>query len=204
MSLRLYNVTTTIPKYVSGHWKWNESLEQLEFFNTTINVKPDCELPAPKLKFGIQFKDYMNEIEENIFRQIFRRPDYSNDSDVITIQDIKDVALFTAPADSVSNKFIKFLHTETCDLFLNDLIIYFEYFLKLVEFLLIRRDELKIKIRDMKSVQIERMLAEYLVQYRLILARDYSNVRNLTFLYLFTFSMHAIIVPIRWFWDKMI
>lgn len=118
----------------------------------------------------------MDEIEEDMFLEQFARPDYSKDSDVITIQDIKDVALFTAPPNSFSRNFIKFFHLPTVDEFLNDLIIYFEHFLKLVEFLMIRRDEVQTKILDMRSVRLERMLAEYLVQHRLILAREYSKI----------------------------
>lgn len=176
MSLRLYKATTAIPKYCSGEWRWKSATETIEFQNTTIETLPDSALPAPRLKFGIQFKDHMNEIDENIFRETFRRPDYSRDADVITIQDIKDVALFTAPQNAISNNVISFVHSHTVDEFLNDLIVYFEYFLKLVEFLLIRRDEVQEKLLDMRSVQIEKMLASYLIQYRLILAREYSKI----------------------------
>lgn len=176
MSLRLYNVSTTIPKYVSGQWSWNKPKECIRFRRTTIDKLPDCALPAPRLKFGIQFKDYMDEIEEDLFLQKFARPGYSKDSDVITIQDIKDVALFTAPRGSYTRNLVKFLHTPTVDEFFNDLIIYFEHFLKLVEFLIIRRDEMQTKILDTRSVRLEKMLAEYLVQHRLLLAREYSKI----------------------------
>lgn len=176
MTLRLYKATTAIPKYSSGDWHWNDKSETFEFKPTAIKTLPDCALPAPQLKFGIQFKDYMDEIDENIFRETFRRPEWSRDSDVITIQDIKDVALFSAPPNSYTKKIVDFVHTETVDQFLNDLIIYFEYFLKLVEFLLIRRDEVREKLLDTRSVQIEKMLSAYLVQYRLVLAREYSKI----------------------------
>lgn len=98
---------------------------------------------------------------------------------MITIQDIKDVAFFTASSKAMSKRFIHYFHTEIIDEFLNALIIYFEYFLKVVEFLLIRRDEVNGengKIRNMETVHIEQMLAEYLLQYRLVLAREYAKV----------------------------
>lgn len=176
MSLRLYNVSTTIPKYVSGHWSWHNRSECIRFQQNPIDKLPDCALPAPKLKFGIQFKDYMDEVEEDLFLEQFVRPEYSKDSDVITIQDIKDVALFTAPRNSYSCNLIKFIHSPTVDEFFNDLIIYFEHFIKLVEFLIIRRDEVETKILDMRSVRLEQMLAEYLVQHRLLLAREYAKI----------------------------
>lgn len=174
--LRLYNVTTAIPRYCSGQWNFHPRQERFEFHRENDEKSPACDIPAPRLIYGLQFKDYMDEIEENLFRQRFRRRETSADSDVITIQDIKDVALFTAPVGSVPAICVEFLHTETFDTFINDLIIYFEYFLKLVEFLMIRRDELKSKMRNAQSLRIERMLAAYLVQYRLILAREYSRI----------------------------
>lgn len=176
MSLRLYNVSTTIPQYVSGQWTWLNRSECIRFQQNPIDKLPDCALPAPRLKFGIQFKDYMDEVEEDLFLEQFARPDFSKDSDVITIQDIKNVALFTAPRNAFSRNFIKFVHLPTVDEFFNDLIIYFEHFLKLVEFLIIRRDEVKTKILDMRSVRLEQMLAEYLVQHRLLLAREYAKI----------------------------
>lgn len=74
---------------------------------------------------------------------------------------------------------IKFLHQDTLDQFFNDLIIYFEYFLKLVEFLLIRRDETtggNGKMHNAESVKVDQLYSTYLGHYRLILARDYSKV----------------------------
>ena len=176
MSLRIYNPTTVIPKYCNGQWKWNKQTEKFQFEQTTQpSLEAEAALKAPRIKFGIQFQDFMNEINENMFQQIFRRDD-GKDLDVITIQDVKDVALFMAPPSKIGHMTIEFFHTESFDRFANYLIIYFEYFLKVIEFLLIRRDDVKIKVRDMKSVKIERMISEYLVQYRLMLAREYSRV----------------------------
>lgn len=112
---------------------------------------------------------------------MFVRPNSSNDSDVITIQDIKNLVLFLVLPNQISNQFIEFFHCDTVDQFLNDLIIYFEYFLKIVEFLLIRRDEMsnvdgRSKIHNMHSISIDRILSKYLSQYRLILAREYSRI----------------------------
>lgn len=174
--LRLYNVTTAVPRYCSGKWNFNSHQDRFEFHRSTDETTPECAIPAPRLTYGLQFKDYMDEAEENIFRKHFRRRETSADSDVITIQDIKDVALFTAPVGAVPAKVVEFLHTETFDTFINNLIIYFEYFLKLVEFLMIRRDELKSKTRDTQTLRIERMFSGYLVQYRLLLAREYTRI----------------------------
>lgn len=65
-----------------------------------------------------------------IFRNKFVRPEYSKDSDVITIQDIKNLVFFTTPDKNLVNIFIEFFYQKTIDQFLNDLIIYFEHFIK--------------------------------------------------------------------------
>lgn len=176
MSLRLYKASTAIPQYVHGEWRWPSHTDTIEFHCDPTAVRSKHAQAVQQLKFGIQFTDHMDETSENIFRGTFRRPEWSRDSDVITIQDIKDVAMFTAPKNAFSHNLIDLIHCETVDEFLNDLIIYFEYFLKLVEFLLIRRGEMKTKQLDMRSLQIEQMLSGYLVQYRLILAREYSKI----------------------------
>lgn len=176
MSIRIYKADQIVPKYYNGKWKWNSKTETCEFEYTGAPATPDHAILAPEIKFGIQFKDYMSQLEETIFRNEFVRPHYSKDSDVITIQDIKNIVLFLCDTQ-ITNKFVDFFHTPTVDQVLNDLIIYFEYFLKVVEFLLIRRDESKMgKVRNLDSAHIEKMLGEYLCQYRLILARDYSKV----------------------------
>lgn len=176
MTLRLFTVTTEIPRYCKGQWNFQPHQERFKFERSTDESPPVRGISAPRLVYGLQFKDYMDENDENIFREIFRRRETSADSDVITIQDIKDLALFTAPFGAIPTAAVDFVHTETFDTFINALIIYFEYFLKLVEFLLIQRDELKSKMRGEKSLCIERMFAAYLVQYRLILAREYSRI----------------------------
>lgn len=176
MTLRLYNVTTAIPKYYNGQWTWNKRTEKFEFYNTSFDSTTTGETTELRSKFGTQFKNYMNEIEENTFRHKFARSDSSRDADVITIQDIKDVVLFLTEDGALSHSVLEFLHTESYDQFLNYLIIYFEYFLKLVEFLMIRRDEIKEKMRDGRSVQIERMLSDCIAQTRLLLAREYSKI----------------------------
>lgn len=116
-----------------------------------------------------------------IFNKKFARSKTSLDADVIILQDIKNLVLFLSSENQFSNQFIEFFHRETCDQFLNDLIIYFEYFIKIVEYLLIRRDEMSgsdgmCKIHNFNSVNVDRMLSEYLSQYRLILAREYSKI----------------------------
>lgn len=66
------------------------------------------------------------------------------------------------------------------DKFLNVIIIYFEYFLKVVKFLCERRKEMQElgKIRTLDSIKIEEAVSDYLGQYRLLVAREYAQVYN--------------------------
>lgn len=125
------------------------------------------------------FKTSITDAEQALFNSIFRRPKESRSSDAITIQDIKNIVLFLLKSERLNPKFIDFFHTETVDTFLNDLITYFEYFLKLLEFVVVRRDEMhgpERKARNSDSDRVEQMLSEYMAQYRILLGRSYSKI----------------------------
>lgn len=121
----------------------------------------------------------MNQAEEIVFVEKFWRKASSNDSDVIIIQDIKNLVLFLAIGDCVNGRFVEFFHAPIVDEFLNDLIIYFEYYFKLLEFLLAQRkrnDSTESKLSDKVSMAREVALSEKMDQYRIILAREYSQI----------------------------
>ncbi|XP_036333413.1 protein phosphatase 1 regulatory subunit 36-like [Rhagoletis pomonella] len=172
---RIHTVTF-VPKYCNGKWVWNKNLERIEFEDTK-----DAELVKEDYvnTCGFNFSKTVNQLEELIFRQEFQRSDLTHDADVILVQDIKNVVLFLAPSEIITKDFIYFLHTFTVDRFLRALIIYFEYYLKMVEFVLIRRDEItgdKAQIQSEDTNEIKRIYSEYLTQHRLLLAREYSTI----------------------------
>lgn len=128
---------------------------------------------------GYRFRMHITQVEELTFRQEFQRGDLTHDADVILIQDIKNLALFLSPSEIVTKDLVRFLNTNTVHAFLKALIIYFEYFLKTVEFVLIRRDDIsgeKAQIQSEESTEIKRIFSEHLSQYRLLLAREYSEI----------------------------
>ncbi|XP_005185298.3 protein phosphatase 1 regulatory subunit 36-like [Musca domestica] len=128
---------------------------------------------------GYKFKSLMDKVEEMIFRQEFDRPDDTHDSDVILVQDIKNLVLFLAPTEMTSKNFVKFLNTESVHSLIKSLIIYFEHFLKILEFILIRREEMvgeNAQMQNQDSTEIKRIFSAKLSQYRLLLAREYSRV----------------------------
>lgn len=64
MSLRLSNDTVEA-KYHNGKWIWNDKINKIEFVSLrSEKTLPDYAVQAPKIKFGIQFKDYMDQYEE--------------------------------------------------------------------------------------------------------------------------------------------
>lgn len=126
-----------------------------------------------------KFMTQISPVEELIFCQEFQRPDTTYDADVILIQDIKNLVLFLAPSEIVTKSLIYFLNTETVHSFLKALIIYFEHFMRLMEFILIRKGEIsgeKAKIQTEESAQIKHVISSQLSQYRLLLAREYSSI----------------------------
>lgn len=63
MSIPLF-VEDIIPKYVNGKWTFNDKRKTFVFKQTGDPRPPDYEVKAPKLKFGIKFRDSMSQIEE--------------------------------------------------------------------------------------------------------------------------------------------
>lgn len=129
---------------------------------------------------GLLFTDSIEEAEEAVFKAVFERLKHLYDAAAVTEQDIKNVALFTATVGRTTAVFIEFIHTETYDKFLHSLIVYIDYFLLVLECLLIRRDDSQSKIRDSYSLRVEQMLAKRLSDRRLIVAREYSKVAALS------------------------
>lgn len=184
MSLQIFT-ETQIPKYHNGKWSWNAGNdEKFTFQPSNYEYTPINAIEIPISQFGIlQFNDNWTQKDEIIFRKKFQRSTMSKDSDVITIQDIKNVVLFSAKKNAAN--IVDFFYTSVVDDFLNALIIYFEYFLRTVKFLLKRRIETKGengRICDMNSVRVEQTVSKNLADYRLLLAREYSKVSNLNIL----------------------
>lgn len=175
MSIRLFS-NDFVPKYVDGKWVWNERQQQIQFLK---NRRDESLEYIPKSVSWTKFKKCMNQAEEILFVEKFWRKPSSKDSDVIIMQDIKNLVLFLAVGDGMDGRFVEFFHAPIVDEFLNDLIIYFEYYFKFLEFLLVQRkrgDSTESKLRDKASMAMEVALSEYMDQYRIILAREYCQI----------------------------
>ncbi|XP_065369711.1 protein phosphatase 1 regulatory subunit 36-like [Calliphora vicina] len=167
-----------VPRYVNGTWIWNDQQEDLQF-DSREEASKEISKEEYVVIGGYKFLANINQLEEMIFRQEFQRADTTHDYEAILIQDIKDLVMFLSPQEILTKDFIYFLNTKTVHTFLKALVIYFEYFLKFVEFILIRRDEIageKAQIQSEESTAIKRIFAKQLSQYRLLLAREYSEI----------------------------
>ncbi|XP_062133778.1 uncharacterized protein LOC133844013 [Drosophila sulfurigaster albostrigata] len=164
------------PKYKSGKWSWDKNTDALHF-------QPHNDLEDANDRFietnGYQFLRMINQEEEVIFRQVFTRSKLTYDTDMVVINDVRDLVLFMMPKEFLSMKFLEFMHKPSVHRLLHALIIYFEYFLRLVEFMLIRRDELAGNMAQVQSEQtneMKRIFSIYLSQYRMLVARNYSVI----------------------------
>lgn len=164
-------------KFKSGHWTWGPGESKLKFHPHEDDKRVSIQNQAAGA--AATYKQFINVAEEQIFREIFARPKGSFDSDVITLQDVKNLALFTRIPKSTRN-FLRTVHTDMFDEFLHSTIFYMDFFLLVLELLLIRRDETADgRIRDTFSIRVEQFLSKQLTDRRALMARDYSKVRSL-------------------------
>uniref|UniRef100_A0A1A9VVN0 Protein phosphatase 1 regulatory subunit 36 n=1 Tax=Glossina austeni TaxID=7395 RepID=A0A1A9VVN0_GLOAU len=167
-----------VPKYVNGRFSWNAEKERIQFDSREKAVK-EAEKSEFTITNGYKFASSMNQREESVFRKEFQRPENSYDPDVILIQDIKNLVTFLSPHDVITQDFLVFLNNGAVNLLLRALIIYFENFLKVAEFILIRRDDIcgeNARAESEESIKIKRVFSEHLSQYRIIIAREYSKI----------------------------
>ncbi|EDW18194.1 uncharacterized protein LOC6582005 [Drosophila mojavensis] len=174
--MKRVHVGTTAPKYHSGKWTWDESSESLRFH-------PYSDLEDANERFimtnGFKFLRTINQEEELIYRQVFARPENTFDGDVVVVNDVRDLVLFMMPKEFLSIKFVDFMHRPAVHRLLHALVIYFEYFLRLVEFILIRRDELSGDMAQVQSEQtneVKRIFSSHLSHFRMLVARNYSVI----------------------------
>lgn len=166
-------------KFVNGYWTWKKDENELKFHprNHQIdtendNVKKIIDKNSMSGNF-LKFKREMSEVEEAVFVKYFQR----SSTDFISLKDVRNLAMFTLKT-KVSNEFRSFIFSDTFDSFLHSAVFYMDYFLKVLEFLLIRRDETKEeeKVRDFRSINIERTMSRQLSHRRLLMSREYSKV----------------------------
>lgn len=173
--IRIYT-DSYVPKYSSGKWSWDKK-------NDCLHFQAHNDLANARERYietnGYLFLRSINQEEEMIFRGQFVRSEATFDTDTVVINDVRDLVLFMMPKEFLTMKFLDFIHKPAVHRLLHALIIYFEYYLRLVEFILIRRDEMNIKMAQIQSEQTnetKRIFSNHLSQYRILVARNYSVI----------------------------
>jgi protein phosphatase 1 regulatory subunit 36 len=162
-------------KFKNGCWSWRETEESLKFHPHGSDKKVSQRFDSANK--GLKFKELISAAEEQIFCELFQRPNLFYDSDVVTLQDIKNIALFTMNSRANARAFLAFLHSTLFDKFLHSIVFYIDMFLMVLEFLLIRRDKaLKGQVCDAFSIKVEQFLSKNLSDRRLLIAREYADV----------------------------
>ncbi|TDG50591.1 hypothetical protein AWZ03_002895 [Drosophila navojoa] len=170
------HIERSLPKYRVGKWKWNEKSEELNF-----RVYTDLEDRPTRFIYtnGYKFIRTINQDEESVLREQFVRSDNTFDADTVIIDDVRNLVLFLMPKEFLNMQFLEFMHHPLVHRLLHGLIIYFEYFLRFVELILVQRDELSDTYQQIKShnsTKIKRIWSKYLSQYRILVARDYTEL----------------------------
>ncbi|TDG50590.1 hypothetical protein AWZ03_002894 [Drosophila navojoa] len=174
--MKRIHIDTAVPNYPSGKWTWDEAGDCLKFVSHS-------ELGEAGERYidtnGYKFLRTIDQHEETVFRQVYVRPGARYDLDTIGLHDVRDLVLFMMPKEFLTLKFVAFIHQPDVHRLLHSLILYFNYFLQLVEFILIRRDELsgnKAQVQSEQTNEVKRIWSTYLGQYRLLVARNYSVI----------------------------
>ncbi|KAI8432846.1 hypothetical protein MSG28_013777 [Choristoneura fumiferana] len=159
--------------YDNGYWVWSDTNCMLEFKSNNLSQSiSNVTIPPAMIAGVLQFNDDPDLIEQFRFQKRFQRK--TKDNDVVKLQDVKDVALFTAPSALFTKDIILLFHKPAMDRFLRALIFYCQYFLQISDELNHRALDAKIKTANSKRIVEE--FRENLQDARLIVAKEYSSM----------------------------
>ncbi|XP_052751724.1 uncharacterized protein LOC113523515 isoform X2 [Galleria mellonella] len=163
--------------YEEGHWTWDESVEALVFISDLPPKPVEAIQILTKAPTGtVEFRDDVDLIEQIRFRRRYQRKLKPGQADVITVQDVKDIALFTAPVGIMSPMLINMLHLPTTERFIRALILYSEYYLQVADEMTLRIIELETKVRTPDCEILEKEYRDNLSDLRLLVAKEYSTM----------------------------
>ncbi|KAI5635504.1 protein phosphatase 1 inhibitor domain-containing protein [Phthorimaea operculella] len=110
------------------------------------------------------------------FKKRYQRKLKPNEPEVITLQDVKDLAIYMAPLAMLSPSLINVLHIPTTERFLRALILYCHYYLQIGQEMAERVKELQNKIRTPTSEAIEATYRQNLADLKNLVAKEYSVI----------------------------
>ncbi|XP_021204750.1 uncharacterized protein LOC101741872 [Bombyx mori] len=162
--------------FEDGHWEWDENVMQLVFTSDRPRRESSYESTLQTTFGPVEFKDNLDLLDELRFRKLFQRK--TVETDVVTVQDIKDLVLYTAPLKMLISApaTVNVLHLRATHRFLRALIFYCQYYLQTSDEMSKRSLELEAKIRTHRSDEIERIFQINLEDLRLLVAKEYCNL----------------------------
>ncbi|KAI5635508.1 protein phosphatase 1 inhibitor domain-containing protein [Phthorimaea operculella] len=160
-----------------GEWYWNDVEGCLMFLQSeAIPKREETEVYVPQT---VPMTDYtfreIDVVEQMRFKKRYQRKLKPNEPDVVTLQDVKDLALYMAPLSMMSAKLINVLHVPTTERYLRALILYCHYYLQIGQEMAERVKESQFKIRTARSDEIEDTFRQNLIDLRRLVAKEYSN-----------------------------
>ncbi|XP_053600347.1 uncharacterized protein LOC128669493 isoform X5 [Plodia interpunctella] len=163
--------------YEDGHWIWDENIEQLAFISDLPPVAVETiQIPTKAPTGTVEFRDDVDLIEQIRFRRRYQRKIKPGQAEIITVQDVKDIALFTAPVNIMSPILINMLHLPTTERFIRALILYCAYYLQVADEMTRRILELDTKVRTPVCELVENEFRDNLGDLRLLVAKEYSTM----------------------------
>ncbi|KAL0839563.1 hypothetical protein ABMA28_016256 [Loxostege sticticalis] len=163
--------------YEDGHWAWDENTRGLIFVSDRPPQPVEAIQILAKAPTGtIEFRDDVDLIEQIRFRRRYQRKLKPGQADVITCQDVKDIALYTAPVHIMSPMLINMLHLPTTERFIRALILYSAYYLQIADEMANRIIELETKVRTPDCEILENQFRDNLADLRLLVAKEYSTM----------------------------
>ncbi|CAH0628890.1 unnamed protein product [Chrysodeixis includens] len=160
--------------YEDGHWVWDDRVQALAFVSDLPPKQIETIQMTTKAPTGnIEFRDDVDLIEQIRYRRRYQRKLKPGQADVITLQDVKDIALYTAPISILSPMLINMLHIPTTERFLRALILCCAYYLQVADEMAIRLMELDTKVRTPDCDLIENEFRENLADLRVLVAKEY-------------------------------
>ncbi|XP_049865493.1 protein phosphatase 1 regulatory subunit 36-like [Pectinophora gossypiella] len=164
-------------EFENGHWAWDEVNNELVFVSDLPPELVETVAVTVKVPTGtVEFRDDIDLIEQLRFRKRYQRKLKLGQPDIITVQDVKDLALFTAPVSLLSPMLINMLHLSTTDRFIRALILYCQYYLEIAEEMSNRILELETKVRTPYCDVLEHTYRENISDLRTLVAKEYCTM----------------------------
>ncbi|KAJ2942871.1 hypothetical protein O0L34_g15061 [Tuta absoluta] len=161
-------------EFENGEWYWNDVEECLLFKPNEIQKEADIIFtPQTVALTSLTFRE-IDFLEQLRFKKRYQRKLKPNEPDIITLQDVKDLALYMAPLAMLSASLINILHIPTTERYIRALILYCHYFLQIGQVMAERVKESQNKIRTPTSDKIEDTYRQNLADLRRLVAKEYS------------------------------